>query len=157
MVILPPSALAKLASLHIEYPMLFQLTNNATGLKTHAGNFELSEGVLEFISEEGRIYVPPWVIKTLGIAEGSYFSFHFRIINVKSTSLHLGKFVKIQPQTVDFLDITDPKAVLENAFRNFSTLTDGDIFEMEYNNKIYPILVMEIKPHGSGISIIGIA
>lgn len=53
-VIMPPSALAKLASLHIEYPMLFELVNQAQGRHTHAG-------VLEFIAPEGRIYLPLWV------------------------------------------------------------------------------------------------
>jgi hypothetical protein len=34
-----------------------------------------------------------------------------QLVHVKSTSLPLGSFVKLQPQSVDFLDITDPKAV----------------------------------------------
>lgn len=54
-VFLPPSALDKLTRLHITYPMLFELTNGAKdGRKTHAG-------VLEFIAEEGKIYLPYWV------------------------------------------------------------------------------------------------
>lgn len=46
---------------------------------------------------------------------------------------------------------------LENVFRNFSTLTKGDIISISYNRKIYDILVMEIKPDRApkhGISII---
>ena len=54
-VFLPPSALDKLTRLHITYPMLFELINGAKdGRKTHAG-------VLEFIAEEGKIYLPYWV------------------------------------------------------------------------------------------------
>jgi hypothetical protein len=45
---------------------------------------------------------------------------------------------------------------LENAFRNFATLTQGDIIQITYNSKIYEIKVLEIRPnyddHG-GISI----
>lgn len=33
------------------------------------------------------------------------------LIEIKNANLELGRFVKIQPQTVDFLDISDPKAV----------------------------------------------
>ena len=33
------------------------------------------------------------------------------IVVVKNVSLQLAKFSKFQPQTVDFLDITNPKAV----------------------------------------------
>lgn len=55
-IILPPSALAKLSMLNIEYPMLFQLHNKSKDEKTHAG-------VLEFIAEEGRVYLPLWVTR----------------------------------------------------------------------------------------------
>lgn len=53
-VIMPPSALDKLTRLHITYPMLFELHNGARERLTHAG-------VLEFIAEEGKIYLPFWV------------------------------------------------------------------------------------------------
>ncbi|KAF9429399.1 ubiquitin fusion degradation protein, partial [Entomortierella beljakovae] len=94
-IIMPQSALAKLASLHIQYPMLFELSRGSQS--THAG-------VLEFIAEEGRVYLPHWMMKTLTLSEGD-------LVTVKSTGLPLGSFVKIQPQSVDFLDISDPKAV----------------------------------------------
>lgn len=54
-VILPPSALEKLTRLHITYPMMFELINGAQEKVTHAG-------VLEFVAEEGKIYVPYWVL-----------------------------------------------------------------------------------------------
>ena len=53
-IIMPPSALQKLARLNISYPMLFKLCNEKAGLASHCG-------VLEFVAEEGRIYVPHWV------------------------------------------------------------------------------------------------
>ena len=53
-VIMPPSALDRLTRLHITYPMMFELHNGARELMTHAG-------VLEFIAEEGKIYLPYWV------------------------------------------------------------------------------------------------
>lgn len=45
------------ASLHIDYPMLFELRNAATQRVSHCG-------VLEFIAEEGMIYMPYWVGQT---------------------------------------------------------------------------------------------
>ena len=59
-VIMPPSALDKLTRLHITYPMLFELINGSKDTKTHAG-------VLEFIAEEGKIYLPYWVWIILSI------------------------------------------------------------------------------------------
>lgn len=43
---------------------------------------------------------------------------------------------------------------LENSFRNFSCLTKDEIITISYNDQLYEILVMEIKPEGRGISII---
>jgi len=43
------------ARLHIQYPMLFKLTNNRAHRVTHCG-------VLEFVADEGRVYLPYWVI-----------------------------------------------------------------------------------------------
>jgi len=68
------------------------------------------------------------------------------LLQIKSTDLPPGTFIKLQPQSPDFLDITDPKAVLENAFRNFSCLTVGDVFSFSYNESIYEIAVLEVKP-----------
>ena len=68
------------------------------------------------------------------------------LLQIKSTDLPPGTFIKLQPQSPDFLDITDPKAVLENAFRNFSCLTVGDVFSFSYNDSIYEIAVLEVKP-----------
>lgn len=45
---------------------------------------------------------------------------------------------------------------LERALRNFSTLTRGDIIQIEYNDKSYEIRVLDIQPetqHG-GVSIV---
>lgn len=68
------------------------------------------------------------------------------LIEIKSTSLLPASLVKLQPQSTNFLDISDPKAVLEMAFRNFATLTQGDIFKFKYNDTIYEIAVLEVKP-----------
>jgi ubiquitin fusion degradation protein 1 len=139
-VIMPSSALDKLSRLNIAYPMLFELINEQENRKTHAG-------VLEFTAEEGRIYLPNWMMQTLLIQEGS-------IIKIKNTSLPLGTFVKIQPQSVDFLNIYNPKAVLEKTLTNFSALTEGDIITINYNEKFYDIEILEIKPKGPGISVV---
>jgi ubiquitin fusion degradation protein 1 len=95
--------------------------------------------VLEFIAEEGKIYLPYWLMETLGVEPGD-------LLQVKSTDIPLGTFIKLQPQDPSFLEISDPKAVLENAFRNFSCLTTGDIFTFSYNDNVYHIAVLETKP-----------
>lgn len=136
---IPQSALHKLTTLHISYPMLFEIRNEESGGCTHAG-------VLEFTAEEGRAYLPEWMLANLKIKAGG-------LVRISSVSLELGSFVKIQPQSVDFLDISDPKAVLETSLRNFTTLTVDDIFQILYNNKVYDIKVLEVKPETRSNSI----
>lgn len=68
------------------------------------------------------------------------------MIQIRTTYLELAKMVKLQPQSTNFLEISDPKAVLERAFRNFATLTKGDVFNFEYNDEVYDVAVLDVKP-----------
>uniref|UniRef100_A0A2P2LDP7 Ubiquitin fusion degradation protein 1 homolog n=1 Tax=Rhizophora mucronata TaxID=61149 RepID=A0A2P2LDP7_RHIMU len=138
-IIMPPSALDRLASLHIDYPMLFELRNDATERDSHCG-------VLEFIAEEGMIYMPYWMMENLLLQEGD-------MVRVKNVTLPKGKYVKLQPHTKDFLDISNPKAILETTLRNYSCLTTGDSIMVAYNNKKYYIDIVETKP-SNAVSII---
>jgi ubiquitin fusion degradation protein 1 len=138
-VIMPASALDRLASLHIEYPMLFELRSGATDRVSHCG-------VLEFVAEEGMIIMPYWMMQNMLLQEGD-------IVRVKNAALPKGTYVKLQPHTSDFLGISNPKAILEKTLRSFSCLTTGDSIMVAYNNKQYYIDIVEAKP-ASAVSII---
>ncbi|GFY70801.1 ubiquitin recognition factor in ER-associated degradation protein 1 [Trichonephila inaurata madagascariensis] len=138
-IIMPPSSLDHLARLNIVYPMLFKLTNKKTNRCTHCG-------VLEFVADEGKVYLPYWMMRNLLLEEGG-------MLHIENATLPVATFSKFQPQSEDFLDITNPKAVLENALRNFACLTTGDLIAIEYNDKIYEFLVLETKPQ-KAVSII---
>ncbi|KAL5232709.1 hypothetical protein ACI65C_000119 [Semiaphis heraclei] len=138
-IIMPPSALDTLTRLNINYPMLFKLSNKRSNRQTHCG-------VLEFIADEGKVYIPYWMMKNLLLDEGD-------MVQVESVSLEVATFSKFQPQSSDFLDITNPKAVLENCLRNFACLTTGDVIAIKYNQKVYEMCVLETKP-GNAVSII---
>lgn len=43
-----------LARRHVVYPMLFKMINQRVNRESHCG-------VLEFVAEEGKIYIPRWV------------------------------------------------------------------------------------------------
>lgn len=75
-------------------------------------------------------------------------------IRTFGTRLPKGKFTKLQAQSVTFLELSDPKAVLEQALRAYSALTQNDIIEISYNMMTFELLVMEIEPKGAGISIL---
>ncbi|CAL1705094.1 unnamed protein product [Somion occarium] len=140
-IIMPPSALANLTAMDLESPWMFKLRNPSnSAASTHAG-------VLEFIAEEGCVHLPHWMMKTLRLEEGDP-------IRVTGASLPKGKFVKLQPQQVHFLEVSDPKAVLEQALRHFSVLTQGDVIEIIYNSIVFGFLIMETQPGGEGISVL---
>lgn len=112
--------------------MLFELSPRqpTSGAKT------LHCGVLEFVAEEGHCYLPYWVRRShllclfsaeylMGIVskmmENLLLQEGDRII-VKNTSLPAGTYVKLQPHSKTFLDISNPKAVYVSD-RSYSSLS----------------------------------
>lgn len=140
-IMLPPSALRQLSQLEIAFPMLFEITNNSNGRKLHCG-------VLEFIANEGSVLMPHWMMQNLGVEHGD-------LVKVESATLPKGTYVKLRPQSKSFIDIANPKAVLENTLRSFSALTRGSTIRIHYNQKQYDIDVVDIQPRDHGaISIV---
>ncbi|GAA5853707.1 hypothetical protein JCM9279_000283 [Rhodotorula babjevae] len=140
-IVMPPSALDELTQLDVELPINFEITNPANvELNTHAG-------VLEFIADEGCVNLPQWIMDQLRLNEGD----PVRLVGGRYPK---GKMIKIQPQSVDFLEISDPKAVLERALINYSCMSAGDIIEIPYNTLTFRLLIMEITPPGPAISVI---
>lgn len=138
-ILLPQSAFDMLARMNVDYPMLFELSNPTMGRRTHCG-------VLEFTAEEGKCYIPFWMMQNLMLAEGS-------IINVKNVSLPKATFVKLRPQSSEFLEISNPRAVLEKKLRSFSCVTVGDHLCINYLDKNYYLEITEVRP-GDAASII---
>lgn len=138
-ILLPPSALEHLTRLNVQYPMLFKLTNKKASRHTHCG-------VLEFVADEGMCYVPYWMLRNLQLEEGD-------MVHVKSVALPVATFAKFQPQDESFLDIFNPKAVLENALRDFACLTVGDMIAINYNERVYELQVLAAEP-AEAVSII---
>ena len=135
--------------------------------------------MLEFTAPEGNCYVPFWMMQNLMLEEGG-------VLSVKNVSLPKATFVKFKrgpaaprkrarargdgaaryrPQSTDFLDISNPRAVLEKQFRTFSCLTVGDQIclprarprpraprgaatapRRRYNDKRFYLEVQEVKP-----------
>jgi len=112
---------------------------------------------MEFVAEEGVVYLPYWMMQNLLLQEGD-------LVRFKSASLPKGTYVKLRPQSQDFLDITNPKAVcvaprrgsaprpadwapsLETTLRKYSCLTAGDSILISYNNKRFFIDIQEVRP-----------
>ncbi|KAJ2805224.1 ubiquitin fusion degradation protein [Coemansia helicoidea] len=147
-ILMPPSALDELSQLEVVYPLLFKLQNeDAAGDDGSAATRRTHCGVLEFVAEEGRVYLPQWMMETLHLDPGA-------AVEVINVALLHGSLVKLQPQSTDFLDISDHRAVLENALRRFSALTVDDKIAIEYNGREYKIAILETQPSPSAINIV---
>lgn len=102
------------------------------------------------------------------------------VVRIVTCNLPVGRFVKLQPQSVDFLDISNPRAVyvfplvrlspykenrLEKKLRAYPALTKGETIYFHYAGKVlhyagftlsiqeYFMKVLELAP-GNAISII---
>lgn len=70
-----------------------------------------------------------------------------------NVTLPKATFVKFRAQSVDFLDIQNPKVALEVTLRKFTCLTVGEIIRLDIAHKIYQLEVVELRP-GDAASII---
>lgn len=140
-ILLPESSFKLLANMDVTWPMLFEVANPDNTKSTHCG-------VLEFTAPEGQCYVPQWIMDQLELSPG-------HIVRVRNTSLPKGTYVKLRPCSVEFLDISNPRAVLETSLRRFAALTVGDKFKIDYDvsGKTFSVEIIECRPNRA-ISII---
>jgi len=137
-VLLPPSTLQqlmnKVPSSQMPQPMLFKISvagTNSSGKHV---------GVLEFSAPEGTVVVPLWVMRSLGISDGTEML-------VETAELPRGTFAKLQPLSEDFCELQDPKGTLERAISGvYSTLTKGDAISMWHDGKELELFVIELQP-----------
>ncbi|CAI2350733.1 unnamed protein product [Caenorhabditis sp. 36 PRJEB53466] len=134
-ILLPGSALDLLLRLNIQYPMLFKLTNMATEGVTHCG-------VLEFSAPEGQAILPQWIMEQLGLTDGDS-------VRIESATLPKATFAKLKPMSLEFLNITNPKAVLEVELRKYACLTKNDRIPTSYAGQTLEFLVVDVKPANS--------
>ena len=139
-IIMPISALTSLSTKNVQYPMFFQLKSKGKGKVSHCG-------VLEFTAEEGKVFLPSWIMLNMKLRDGD-------IVSIRNVSLKKATFVKLRPHETAFVELSNPKAVLEKVLRGFSSLTTGKTIVIDYNEKTYSIDVLQTKPDQKAVSII---
>ena len=72
-----------------------------------------------------------------------------QLISVKNVSLAKATFVKFRAQNVDFLEISNHRAVLEVTLRKFTCLSEGDQICISHSGKLYYLDVREVRPNGA--------
>lgn len=130
---MPSSALAELARLKISYPMTFMISNPQISKKSYCG-------VLEFSADEGVCHLPVWLMHNLFLEEGSD-------VILRNVNLKKGTFLKIQPHETAFIDLGDPKAILERQLTNYACVFKGDTININHMGRDYLINIVECKPN----------
>lgn len=134
-IILPESVLEELIECGAEFPLMFKLTNRKKNISTHVG-------VLEFSRIEEKIFIPDWMITFLQIKEGC-------ALDIESVVLKKGELIKIQPHSVNFLNLKNPKNILEYNLSKYSCLTVGDMITIKYGFDTYMLCVKETVPENA--------
>ena len=126
---LPPSALNQLAIQQVPNPMIFCIQNMFLNKQTYVG-------VLEFVAQEGIVIMPTQIFQNLNLEVN-------QTVSVALTpDIPKGKFIQIQPHETAFIELPDPRAVLEYHLRNYTCFTEGDTISIEFNKKTYKLDIL---------------
>ena len=129
-ILLPSSLVGEIANMQLMYPLQFRI-------QTRRGR-EVYSGVQEFTSEEGKVILPQWMFSHLLIEPGE-------MIRLTTVTLPKGDIVKLRPQKKAFIELSNPKAVLERALLNHTTLSLGTSIVVNYEGVDYDLDIIEMK------------
>lgn len=137
MIILHSSVLSRLSYRDdIPYPLLFKIITGENHERV------VICGVASFEGKWVRkIYLPEWMMNQLESQEES--DVHLFCLKGQTS---MGDTITLQPETQDFLDVTDHRSVLEMTLRSYTCISRGDIIHVHYNHNVYRLRVAETLP-----------
>ena len=121
---------------NLPYPMIFSISS----LKTKRNYFV---GVLEFTAPEDTVILPFWLFKNLRVSDGEMLRIGY------CKFLPKANFCKIRPHKTAFIDLPDPKTILEVELRNFVCLNLNETITIQFSGKQYDLDILELKPETS--------
>jgi ubiquitin fusion degradation protein 1 len=134
-ILLPPSILYELNQQEeLDTDIMFFKVTNA---KLQYG---LVCGVQEFSAPPGICHVPYHIMDTIGITEGNQ-------VEIEKISPVQGSYMKLRPHKTAFIDLPDPKAILEKIMSSdYPVVTQGQTIELFHEGIKYLIDIVETKP-----------
>ena len=99
-------------------------------------------GVHEFTAPPGICHIPYHIMEDLAITEGEN-------ITIEKVSPPKGTYVKLRPHKTDFINLSNPKAILEKIMsKDYPVITQGQTIAINYVelNKVFRIDIVETKP-----------
>lgn len=107
---------------------------------------------LDFRSPENYIFMPQWLMNSLGLKTND-------LVDVSFVRIKLASLVVLQPMTLDWDELLenhgDPKTLLEHEINKYSSLTTGSTIAIEIGGKEYPLFVKDTKAE-NGVSMKGV-
>ena len=85
-------------------------------------------------------HLPVWLMDQLFLEEGAEVIF-------RNVTLLKGTYMKIQPHKTAFIDLPDPKSVLERELTKYATCFKGDTININHMGVDYLINIVECKPN----------
>ena len=122
---LPPSVLNTLMNDNgensLEFPLFFSVKNKLTSYSTVCA-------VHEFSAPEGVCNIPFYIMQDLSVNEGDE-------IEIQLACLVNGSYIKIRPHKTKFIELSDPKAVLEKYLSlDYPVVTKGHTIVINYKD-----------------------
>lgn len=133
-ILLPSTMLLDIAMR--ENPLLFTIQELVNATTHHCG-------VLEFIDEPGICYIPFHIFEKLQLNYGS-------IVSVREHICVTGSKIHLKPEEMAFIQLDDPKAVLEESINKYyPVLSVDDVIHIMYEGREYKIKVTKTFPESS--------
>ena len=116
---------------------------------------------LDFRSPENYIFLPRWLMRTLGLRVND-------LVDVSFVRIRLAGLVVFQPLTLDWDGLIgssaaagaggaggDAKIILEHEVNKYSSLTAGSTIEIEHGGTVYPLYIKETRGE-NGVAMLGV-
>jgi ubiquitin fusion degradation protein 1 len=99
-------------------------------------------GVHEFTASPGICHLPYHIMEDLALTEGEN-------ITIEKVNPPKGSYVKLRPHKTDFINLPDPKAILEKIMsKDYPVITQGQTIAINHVelNRVFRIDILETKP-----------
>ena len=135
--LLPPSVLHDVDKMkHKEFPLFFNVKNKDT-------EFGRVCAVQEFTASPGTCNIPYYIMNEIGIFEEG------NEVVIELASPVKGSYVKLQPHQKEFIQLSDPKALLEQIMsQDYPVVTENHTIAINHKalNRIFYIDIIKTEP-----------
>ena len=135
-ILLPTRILEQITDDHhgnLPYPLCFSISTLRTKRTVYTG-------VLEFLAPDDSVVMPFWLFSELKLNEGEMV----RLGLVEY--LPKANFAELRPHKTEFIDLPDPRSVLELHLSNFTCLTKNETITITHEGRPYQLDILQLKP-----------